>query len=127
MVWGWILIKMAIENEKGGYVKMSVSSIQQAHSAMLGHALRGQSRSKTSSFKPSFFCVNIIIRFLVLWPISKAKLDETSSGIQISPSPCSPRGIVPEKYFPMPKCETIPIDEPGSSFCGPLGFASRLQ
>ena len=74
-----------------------------------------------------FFCVNIIIRFLDLWEIPKAKLDETSREIRNSPSPCSPRGIVPEKYFPMPKCETIPIDEPGSSFCGPPGFANRLQ
>ena len=97
IVLGWSLIRMASESEKGGDVKMSVSSIQQAHSAMLGHALRGQIRSKNMFLQTIFFCVNIIIRFLDLWEISKAKLDETSSDIQISPSPCSPREIVPEK------------------------------
>ena len=64
MVLGWILITMAIQNEQGGYVNMSVSSIQKAHSAMLGHALRGQSRSKNIFLQSIFFfLVNIIIRF----------------------------------------------------------------
>ena len=36
MFLGWMLIKMAIENEKGDFVKMSVSFIRNAHVARSG-------------------------------------------------------------------------------------------